>query len=187
MDEYDTLDIGSVWHKHWPETMYVGQWPLFHGPVILHYICKTIWRFWIIYLFLPIVVCWSLIWKCLLDIGHLFTQSARRGHPSTLDTFLVLTFIEIWRQLCKISDSQWLMCEQWKLRQTLHTSCPRAFIVGTYSVWNYRNLQRKSHNSGLVGAISWENLFCLWDMQTTKIQICQPAHPVWSAPLMFNS
>ena len=24
-----------------------------------------------------------------LDIGQLFTQSARRGHPCTLDTFLV--------------------------------------------------------------------------------------------------
>ena len=24
--------------------MYVGQWPTFHGPVILYYILKTIWR-----------------------------------------------------------------------------------------------------------------------------------------------
>ena len=32
-----------MWHKHWPEFMYVGQWPIFHGPVILAYILKTIW------------------------------------------------------------------------------------------------------------------------------------------------
>ena len=38
MDEYYTWDIGSEWHKHWLKTMYVGQWPIFHGPVILPYI-----------------------------------------------------------------------------------------------------------------------------------------------------
>ena len=45
---------------HWPKTMYVGQWPIFHGPVILPYL-----GIWIIYLFLPILACWSLIWKYL--------------------------------------------------------------------------------------------------------------------------
>ena len=38
------LDVGSVWHKHWSEFMYIGQWPIFHGPVILPYILKTICR-----------------------------------------------------------------------------------------------------------------------------------------------
>ena len=33
----------SVWQKRWTETIYVGQWPTFHGPVILPYIVKTIW------------------------------------------------------------------------------------------------------------------------------------------------
>ena len=42
IDEYYTWDIGSVWNKHWPETMYVGQWPAFHGPVIFPCIFKTI-------------------------------------------------------------------------------------------------------------------------------------------------
>ena len=45
---------------HWPKTMYVGQWPIFHGPVILPYL-----GIWIIYLFLPILACWGLIWKYL--------------------------------------------------------------------------------------------------------------------------
>ena len=46
MDEYYTWDVGSVWHKHWPEFMNIGQWPIVHGPVILPYtgILKTIWR-----------------------------------------------------------------------------------------------------------------------------------------------
>ena len=35
MDLCCTGDIDSVWHKHWPETIYVGQRPIFHGPVIL--------------------------------------------------------------------------------------------------------------------------------------------------------
>ena len=38
MDEYYTWDIGLVWHKHWPEIMYVGYWPIFYGPLILSYI-----------------------------------------------------------------------------------------------------------------------------------------------------
>ena len=33
----------SVWHKDWPHQVYVGQWPIFYGPVILLYILKTIW------------------------------------------------------------------------------------------------------------------------------------------------
>ena len=32
----------SVWHKDWPHKIYVGQWSIFHGPVILPYIL-TIW------------------------------------------------------------------------------------------------------------------------------------------------
>ena len=35
MNNYYNWDIGSVLHKHWPEIMYVGQWPIFHGSVIL--------------------------------------------------------------------------------------------------------------------------------------------------------
>ena len=36
-------DTDSVWHKHCTVTIYVGQWPIFHGPVISPYILKTIW------------------------------------------------------------------------------------------------------------------------------------------------
>ena len=36
-------DIGSMWCKDLPHKMYVGQWPTFHGPVILSYILKTVW------------------------------------------------------------------------------------------------------------------------------------------------
>ena len=43
MDKYNTWDFGSVWHKCWLKMVYVGQWPIFHGPVILPYILKTIW------------------------------------------------------------------------------------------------------------------------------------------------
>ena len=34
-------NIGSMWCKDLPHKMYVGQWPTFHGPVILSYILKT--------------------------------------------------------------------------------------------------------------------------------------------------
>ena len=69
------------------QNIYVGEWPIFCGTVILPYIFNTIfwtslilwilvliWAidlyfmikwFWIIYLFLLTVVCWGLIWKYL--------------------------------------------------------------------------------------------------------------------------
>ena len=36
-------DYGSVWPKVWPQNKYRSLWPIFHGPVILRYILKTIW------------------------------------------------------------------------------------------------------------------------------------------------
>ena len=54
MDEYYIWDVGSVWHKHWPEFMYIGQWPIFHDPVTLPYILKTIcWTYAIIGILVP--------------------------------------------------------------------------------------------------------------------------------------
>ena len=35
-------DYGSVWPDVWPQNKYKSMWPIFHGPVILRYILKTI-------------------------------------------------------------------------------------------------------------------------------------------------
>ena len=43
MDKYHNWDIGPMWCKDLPHKMYVGQWPTFHGPLILSYILKTFW------------------------------------------------------------------------------------------------------------------------------------------------
>ena len=43
MDKCYNWNFGSMWCKDLPDKMYVGQWPLFHGPVILPCISKTIW------------------------------------------------------------------------------------------------------------------------------------------------
>ena len=37
------LDYESVWPDVWPQNIYRAQWPIFHGPVILLYILKTVW------------------------------------------------------------------------------------------------------------------------------------------------
>ena len=42
MDKHHTWHNGSLWHKDWPHQICIGQWPLFHGPVILCNILKTI-------------------------------------------------------------------------------------------------------------------------------------------------
>ena len=42
MVEHHSWYIGSVWHKDWHQ-VYVGQWPIFYGPVILLHILKTVW------------------------------------------------------------------------------------------------------------------------------------------------
>ena len=36
-------DYESVWPEVWPQNYCRSLWPIFHGPVILHYIVKTIW------------------------------------------------------------------------------------------------------------------------------------------------
>ena len=36
-------DCESVWHNIWPQNKNRLLWPIFHGPVILPYILKTIW------------------------------------------------------------------------------------------------------------------------------------------------
>ena len=51
LDEHHIWDNGSVWHKDWPHKVYVGQWPIFRGTVILPYIltvnCK-LHVFWLV-------------------------------------------------------------------------------------------------------------------------------------------
>ena len=42
MDEHRSWYNGSVWHTDWPHEVYVGQWLIFYGPVILLLIWKTI-------------------------------------------------------------------------------------------------------------------------------------------------
>ena len=41
-------DYESVWPKVWPQNKYRSLWPIFHGPVILPYILKTVWCMYII-------------------------------------------------------------------------------------------------------------------------------------------
>ena len=43
MDGHHSWYNGSVWYIDWPYQVYVGQWPIFYGPVILLRILKTIW------------------------------------------------------------------------------------------------------------------------------------------------
>ena len=38
MEKRCTWDNGSLWLKDRPCKIYVGQWPIFHGPLILLYI-----------------------------------------------------------------------------------------------------------------------------------------------------
>ena len=37
------LDYESIWHDIWPQNKCRSLWPIFHGPVILPYILKTVW------------------------------------------------------------------------------------------------------------------------------------------------
>ena len=38
MENYCNWDNRSMWHKDRPSKIYMGQWPIFHGPLILPYI-----------------------------------------------------------------------------------------------------------------------------------------------------
>ena len=41
-------DYWSVWSDIWPQSKCKSLWPIFHGPVILPYILKTIWCMYIV-------------------------------------------------------------------------------------------------------------------------------------------
>ena len=43
MDEGHAWDNGSVWPKDWSHTINRRQWLIFHGPVILLNILKSVW------------------------------------------------------------------------------------------------------------------------------------------------
>ena len=43
MDECHIWDNRYVWHKDWPLKMFIGQWPIFLGQVILLNILKIVW------------------------------------------------------------------------------------------------------------------------------------------------
>ena len=43
MEKYCIWDSGSAWHKDRPRKIYVGQWHIFHGPLILSCILSYTW------------------------------------------------------------------------------------------------------------------------------------------------
>ena len=43
------LDYGSVWPDIWPQNKCMSLWAIVHGPVILPYISKTVWRTGVIF------------------------------------------------------------------------------------------------------------------------------------------
>ena len=58
-------DIGSMWCKDLPNEMYVGQWPTFHGPVILF--CFFSWRLLLDECFTGLIVLvWYKLWSNIL-------------------------------------------------------------------------------------------------------------------------
>ena len=43
MDEHHSWYNESVWHRDWPHQVYVFEWHIFYGLVILLHILRTIW------------------------------------------------------------------------------------------------------------------------------------------------
>ena len=60
-------DYESVWPDIWPQNKCRSLWPIFHGPVILPYILKTIWYMNTILLFYESV--WPDVWSK-INVGH---------------------------------------------------------------------------------------------------------------------
>ena len=75
LDECCIGDIDSVWCRDWFYEIYMGHWLIFHTSVMLIYI--------------PISACSGLleVWNknvARSEIGRLFPQGTRWGHPCTL-------------------------------------------------------------------------------------------------------
>ena len=43
IEKCHTLDISSIWLDGWSQNICMSMWPIFHGPVIIPHISKTIW------------------------------------------------------------------------------------------------------------------------------------------------
>ena len=82
-------DIDSVWHLVWPTTIYVGQWSIFLGTVILPYIFNTVW--WTCLIPWILVLIWAICISWLSDF-------------ESFTCFCLLWYVEIWYEnICECS------------------------------------------------------------------------------------
>ena len=111
MDQYFITDVGSVWHKHWHQTMYVGQWPVFHESNLM----KTIW--W------TNVIIWILV-SCDANI-----------YPITFMSVSELYFMVQWFWLVS-----WRLFDGWMFTVDTdwvwHKHWPETIYVGQWSIFH---------------------------------------------------
>ena len=149
MDECYTWDVGSVWHKHWPAFMYIGQWPIFHSPVIFPYILKTIW--WTNAIIGILVPCDAKIYHikciCISDL-HFMVQWCYFISWRLFDRLMLywrycfsVTKTLNWtihRSVTYISWSNGLMdkCHDWNIEPMWCKDLPHKMYVGQWSTFH---------------------------------------------------
>ena len=108
------FDIESVWHNLWPKTKCMSRWPIFHGPVFLPYISKTIW-------WMSVILSDETVWPNLWPEIHIGQHD--------------LHFMVRW--LCIIS---WRLLDGWKSNFWIMSQCNTTFdliikVTVTYISW----------------------------------------------------
>ena len=88
-----------------------------------------------------------------LETGQLFTQGTRRGHPFTLDTFLVDSYLGNFMSLATVWDSNWAVQLQ-KLARVLKV------WIWTLEVLNYPGSEEQRHWSHCTDAQADLHLCC---------------------------
>ena len=99
MEKHCTWDNGSLWLKDRPSKTYVGQWPIFHDPMILPYIIVRLKLFLYIKkwhrpgVFVPLRALALVFTSVSFDKGHNFV--------------LMFTIHGQWRYLCHMTGTIW--------------------------------------------------------------------------------
>ena len=141
--------VGSVRHKYWPEFMYVCQSHIFHGPVSLPYILKTIW--WQVVIIGILVPC-----------EQRFATLNVCGSVTYISWFSAGRFVEIWAAM-------YIFRKRWFIFIFLrkHICCFRKkmfsiFLAELTSKWRHKVTYRfswyKMHENLLTS--SWNKYTC---------------------------
>ena len=193
MEKRCTWDNGSVWLKDRPCKMYVGQWPIFHGPLILPYIIVRLKLFLYIKkwhrlgVFVPLRAL-ALVFKAkenelcheimVFVLRQLILQTRMCSHPMGLDVwFLVRPFIFFHTLCVRTAKALARLCRC----AGPHESLLVAYVISTIISWAASNEDFHVCTEIWTWFSNWEFLVRNWERRYfLALGMCPYFDPKWS-------